>query len=60
MMNDAEAVQVSVEAYVLPAEVRDGVLRYLAARPYAEVHEGIQALLALTPIVNGIAEAEAS
>jgi hypothetical protein len=35
--------------FLLPAEVRDAVLRYLVTRPYSEVAEGVRALLDLKP-----------
>lgn len=33
--------------YRLPGKVRDAIIRYLASRPWIEVHEGIESLQAL-------------
>jgi hypothetical protein len=35
--------------YLLPADLRDALLKYLSERPYQEVVEGISALVALEP-----------
>ena len=40
------------EAFVLPADLREGILRYLSQRPYAEVAQAIQALMNLAPVVE--------
>ena len=39
-------------AYILPAELRAGLLQYLMSRPYAEVAHGVQALDALQPCLT--------
>lgn len=36
--------------FVLPAALREALLRYLMGRPYAEVAEGVQALQQLPPL----------
>ena len=36
--------------YELPKEIRDGIIQYLATRPYGEVVAGIQELQSLKPI----------
>ena len=36
-------------AFILPAELRAGLLSYLMSRPYAEVAQGVQALEGLKP-----------
>lgn len=38
------------QAYILPAQARDELLRYLGNRPYREVATGFQALLDLKPL----------
>lgn len=38
------------QSYILPAEARDELLRYLGNRPYREVATGFQALLDLKPL----------
>lgn len=37
-------------SYILPAELREALLRYLMNRPYHEVAEGVQALQKLERI----------
>lgn len=44
------------EEFVLPAEVRDALLRYLVGRPYMEVAEGIAMLQNLLPLSRPEAE----
>lgn len=34
---------------LLPAQMRDGLVQYLGTRPYREVCDAIQALMALQP-----------
>ena len=36
--------------YILPENVREGLLGYLGRRPYSEVHSGMKALLELQPL----------
>ena len=36
--------------YVITAELREALLRYLISKPYHEVAEGVQALQNLQPI----------
>lgn len=36
--------------YIIPAEVRDALVRYLGERPYREVHRAVADLLALEPV----------
>jgi len=38
------------KTYLMPSSLRDALLSYLSSRPYAEVHEGVSALLALKPV----------
>lgn len=42
-------------AFVIPAELRAGLLQYLMSRPYAEVAQGVQALEALKPCATACA-----
>jgi hypothetical protein len=46
--------------YILPAEVRDALLRYLMTRPYGEVADGVAALMALERVADGPSEDEAA
>lgn len=39
-----------MKVYALPESVRDGLIKYLAEQPWKEVHQGMAALLALTPL----------
>ena len=36
--------------YAMPETLRQALLTYLGSRPYSEVAQGIQALLALQPV----------
>jgi hypothetical protein len=36
--------------FILPASIRTALISYLSSRPYAEVQEGVAALLALQPV----------
>lgn len=40
--------------YKLPQSVLEGIVKYLATRPYAEVSEGIQTLLKLEEIQDEV------
>lgn len=39
-----------VTNYILPAQVREELLRYLGNKPYREVAQGFQALVDLKPL----------
>lgn len=43
------------QAYILPAAAREELLRYLGNKPYREVAMGMQALLDLKPLEDGLA-----
>lgn len=49
---DAPAMTAPESIYALPAELRQALLNYLYSRPYGEVAQGVQALMALEPVVN--------
>lgn len=52
----AETTETAPQAYLLPAALRQALLSYLMGKPYHEVHDGVQALLALTPLPPPSAE----
>lgn len=56
-----------MKSYVLPEDVRNGLLAYLVSRPYGEVANGVRALEALAelpeapaakPVLSAVPSAE--
>jgi len=39
-----------MKQFILPENIRDALVNYLASRPYKEVADGVQALLALKEV----------